>query len=236
MAVRKSLRMDKGPPGQSAPVRMTAPQSGSSVAGAQGSTLGQGCGVVIAILLVIFLISKCSSGPTDAPANTGEAVVSQPAYVAARSLNCRREPEGSAAVAEGLSRDDQVVVAERRGDWARLTRVGGDCWVSGSFLADTPLSGASTVTSSHPSRAQGLVSSGVGSSVAAAGAGYAAGKVARSGRSHATSKRRSGSRSRRGSGSGHQASGCPCRGSQVCIGPRGGRYCITSGGNKRYGV
>ena len=30
--------------------------------------------------------------------------------------------------------------------------------------------------------------------------------------------------------------GCPCSGSQICIGPRGGRYCITSGGNKRYGV
>lgn len=29
---------------------------------------------------------------------------------------------------------------------------------------------------------------------------------------------------------------CPCSGSKVCVGPRGGRYCITSGGNKRYGV
>ena len=29
---------------------------------------------------------------------------------------------------------------------------------------------------------------------------------------------------------------CPCSGSRVCVGPRGGRYCITSGGNKRYGV
>lgn len=29
---------------------------------------------------------------------------------------------------------------------------------------------------------------------------------------------------------------CPCNGSNVCVGPRGGRYCITSGGNKRYGV
>lgn len=29
---------------------------------------------------------------------------------------------------------------------------------------------------------------------------------------------------------------CPCSGLRVCIGPRGGRYCITSGGNKRYGV
>ncbi len=29
---------------------------------------------------------------------------------------------------------------------------------------------------------------------------------------------------------------CACSGGNVCIGPRGGRYCITSGGNKRYGV
>lgn len=31
-------------------------------------------------------------------------------------------------------------------------------------------------------------------------------------------------------------SSCPCSSGYVCIGPRGGRYCITSGGNKRYGV
>lgn len=27
---------------------------------------------------------------------------------------------------------------------------------------------------------------------------------------------------------------CPCSGPSNCTGPRGGRYCITSGGNKRY--
>lgn len=31
-------------------------------------------------------------------------------------------------------------------------------------------------------------------------------------------------------------SGCACSSGRVCVGPRGGRYCITSGGNKRYGV
>lgn len=31
-------------------------------------------------------------------------------------------------------------------------------------------------------------------------------------------------------------SSCPCSSGNVCIGPRGGRYCITSGGNKRYGI
>lgn len=29
---------------------------------------------------------------------------------------------------------------------------------------------------------------------------------------------------------------CPCNGGDVCVGPRGGRYCITRSGNKRYGV
>lgn len=28
--------------------------------------------------------------------------------------------------------------------------------------------------------------------------------------------------------------GCPCSSGRNCTGPRGGRYCITSGGNKRY--
>lgn len=29
---------------------------------------------------------------------------------------------------------------------------------------------------------------------------------------------------------------CPYNGGNLCGGPRGGRYCITSNGNKRYGV
>ena len=29
---------------------------------------------------------------------------------------------------------------------------------------------------------------------------------------------------------------CPCNGGKVCTGKRGGRYCITSSGRKRYGV
>lgn len=35
-----------------------------------------------------------------------------------------------------------------------------------------------------------------------------------------------------------QSSGgaCSCSSGGVCVGPRGGRYCYTSGGNKRYGI
>jgi hypothetical protein len=47
-------------------------------------------------------------------------------------------------------------------------------------------------------------------------------------------KKRAKKRSR--SRGGYYNEGCPCSGRQICIGPRGGRYCITSGGNKRYGV
>lgn len=33
----------------------------------------------------------------------------------------------------------------------------------------------------------------------------------------------------------HSASAsCPCSGSKYCTGSRGGQYCITSGGTKRY--
>ncbi|WP_415755733.1 hypothetical protein [Pseudomonas leptonychotis] len=34
----------------------------------------------------------------------------------------------------------------------------------------------------------------------------------------------------------YQQDHCSCSGHNVCFGPRGGRYCITRGGNKRYGV
>lgn len=37
-----------------------------------------------------------------------------------------------------------------------------------------------------------------------------------------------------GSSSSSSSSECPCRGSNNCVGPRGGTYCFTSGGNKRY--
>jgi hypothetical protein len=37
------------------------------------------------------------------------------------------------------------------------------------------------------------------------------------------------------SGAGYTAE-CPCGSGKVCIGPRGGRFCINASGNKRYGM
>jgi hypothetical protein len=230
--LRKPVRINRAPTRQAAAARPTRPQGTAPTQ--QGSPIGQGCGVVLAIVFILFLIGKCSSGPASAPAEPTQAAVSEPAYVAARSLNCRRSPDASAAVAESLKRDDQVVVAERTGDWARLTRAGGDCWVSSSFLASAPgVDGASP--GSTTSGAQGLTASAAGTTAVAAGAGYVASRAVHAGRRHAASRSRHHSRRGRSTG-GYSGSGCPCSGSQVCIGPRGGRYCITSGGNKRYGV
>lgn len=233
--MRKPVRINRASSHQPTPARPITTQARTTGPAQQNSAFGRGCGVVIAIVVALFLIGKCTSGSSDAPSNSTQAALSEPAYVSARSLNCRREPDASAAVSEGLARNDQVIVAERRGDWARLTRGGGDCWVFNSFLASAP-SDASTSSDSSPPQAQGLMSSGAGATVAAAGASYVAGKTVKSSRKHALSKRRGSSRSRRGSRGSFYGSGCPCSGSQVCIGPRGGRYCITSGGNKRYGV
>jgi Protein of unknown function (DUF4236)/Bacterial SH3 domain len=43
-------------------------------------------------------------------------------------------------------------------------------------------------------------------------------------------------RNRASKRSGFSGGSCPCRSGRICTGPRGGRYCITSGGNKKYGV
>lgn len=53
-------------------------------------------------------------------------------------------------------------------------------------------------------------------------------------RGRSGSSRRSSSR-RSYSNSSFTSDDCSCSGGNVCIGPRGGRYCITAGGNKRYG-
>lgn len=34
--------------------------------------------------------------------------------------------------------------------------------------------------------------------------------------------------------SGKSATSCPCSGSKLCVGPRGGKYCHTATGKKKY--
>jgi len=74
--------------------------------------------------------------------------------------------------------------------------------------------------------------------VASSGIEHSADAKRRYSYSTKSSKRDIGSRELKSYGSRAASSNgeCPCNGGDVCIGPRGGRYCITNGGNKRYGV
>lgn len=132
--------------------------------------------------------------------------LAQGRYVDANTLNCRQSPMTSAQVVERLTRNTWVNVVETEGDWSQLNRPT-RCWVSSSYL--------STVASVYtPPRTSSARPSSPRS------------------RSGSTSSRRNNANRSQGL----YGSTCPCSGNNVCIGPRGGRYCITSGGNKRYGV
>lgn len=171
----------------------------------------------VAGLLCLVLIGKCA-GDSASPSSLSTAgparpVVQKNLYVRAASLNCRATGSQSAARIEALPDGVSVGVVQEVEGWSLLDRPS-PCWVSSSYLGTTP----------RPAQPQRFASTG-GSSE---GSGYS---------SSGSTRRASGASSTRRSAYSHpDASTCPCRGNHVCIGPRGGRYCITSGGNKRYGV
>lgn len=159
---------------------------------------------------------------------SGSAMAS---YVNADGVNCRASPATSARVVAKLSKGQSVFVKEGGGGWSRLASP--SCWVSSRFLSEdfvAQSSQRSTRSSYDTSRDSAVRLSRRQSSINLYNFGSSASKMNRK-----AAKR---SKSRRSSGSGAYGSGgsCPCSGGSVCIGPRGGRYCITSGGNKRYGV
>lgn len=138
------------------------------------------------------------------------ASAAEPKYVEAAKLNCRQEAVSSAPVVESFSRGDKLAITREVNGWSEIeTPNGRTCWAVSAYLDSGERASPSSFLSSTP-RAQSQ------SQIRAL-----------SGSAAATAPRRS---------SPPGAAGCPCSGSRVCVGPRGGRYCITSGGNKRYGV
>lgn len=137
------------------------------------------------------------------------AASAQTRYVNANTLNCRATPATAATAVSRLSRGDRVTVTETRDGWSLLERRP-QCWVSSRYLVDSTVQAFAAPRSSAPRSTSPRPRSGSGNS--------------RSYPPRSTPRQN------------FSSAGCPCSGSRVCIGPRGGRYCITSGGNKRYGV
>lgn len=129
-------------------------------------------------------------------------------YVSANSANIRSAPDG--AVVDQLKRGSQVQVYAELGSWSRINPDGQSVrWVHSSLLCATLncWSTGSTPPARKNSKPSNLQKSSPPRNP----------NVAPQPRNSNTGS-------------------CFCSDRKVCVGPRGGRYCITSGGNKRYGV
>lgn len=125
-------------------------------------------------------------------------------YVDTASALVRLQPEGT--VSESVSRGTAVIVNRIERGWANIdTDRHSGHWVSASLLCR----GAGCWQRPPPSVSE------MHRAPSPAGARFAPARAVPLPSS---------------SGS----SGCPCSARYNCTGPRGGQYCITSGGNKRY--
>lgn len=166
-------------------------------------------------MLMLLVTSGCSASRGGVDDDNRSATVDDDrAVVSAPRAACRVRPMAKAKLVVSLSRGARLDVLERVGGWAKVRPTGDDCWVALSQLG-----------TAEP----------VDPLIAADAAPTARRRYAPSSRIRRTYARRLHSPHARtlidyGDGS------CPCGSGHICIGPRGGRYCITSGGNKRYGM
>lgn len=230
-----STLLSSGRQGQHVAGQPTTPNSGKI----------SGAGWLVAMLLALLAIGRCASSTTDSGPNaavsTAAAVSASSRYVTARSLNCRAGPAAGTRVLRALARGEMVDVAEESEGWSKIAGPAA-CWASTSHLSSAapPMLGFidQQSESGSPGETQNA-SSGSSSGAAMAAAGLSSAtyvssrKLSGSSRASPATKAR---RKKKSSGSGYGGSSCPCSGRNICVGPRGGRYCITSGGNKRYGV
>lgn len=145
------------------------------------------------------------------------------------NVNCRSQAKATAHIVARIPAGTEVSVERRRDDWSLIRHAPRSCWVASRYLGEQSTADANRASLrqtravsrraytnreriSRPSRRSSFWSS----------------------TSHRSTRRQS--RVRSAPSYNYGGGSCPCSGSNICVGPRGGRYCITSGGNKRYGV
>jgi hypothetical protein len=191
---------------------------GGSETHSKGSDTATGCGCLLLLLVAVFALGRCGGGGDELEAE--QVAIEQPAalYSDQQQSGVRDQAEALPPSGASLQFDD-----------------GDTIYVTASTLngRSTPSADGQVVTKlSHGQSAQIVERSGEWLKVVTnVGAVWIASSYASSSRPRPrAASPRPHSNSRRYGGA------CPCSGNNVCIGPRGGRYCITSGGNKRYGV
>lgn len=145
------------------------------------------------------------------------------------NVNCRSQPKPSASIVSRIPAGTEVSVERRLDDWSLISHSPRSCWIASRYLGEQ-----STADANRASLRQ---------TRAASHRAYTNGKrISRPSRQSSfwsSTPHRSPRRQRRARSEPNYNYGggsCPCSGRNICVGPRGGRYCITSGGNKRYGV
>ncbi len=213
----RGARATVGLPGSGLSYSSFLPRKGGD--GGLAPSRRQGCGCLVVILLLLLALGKCVGGstPDDSAERAGSsASPSNPVAVSPAALG----------EASNFSVGDTVYVTvdslnARAEPFASASVV--DRLSSGSALSVIDRSGGWVKV------AQG------GRSFWVAAPHVSATAPARSSRP-STSERRAAAPSQAHPVRSSSYGPCPCSGRQVCVGPRGGRYCITSGGKKRYGV
>ncbi len=145
------------------------------------------------------------------------------------NVNCRNQPRATARIVARIPAGTDVSVERRRDDWSLISRSPRSCWVASRYLGQQSTADAN-LASLRQTRALAL------------SAFTNRERISRPSRrssfwsSTARRSTRRQSRARSAPSYNYGGGSCPCSGRNICVGPRGGRYCITSGGNKRYGV
>ena len=168
---------------------------------------------IVLLLGFAWLVSKCggsSENPSYADNYTAPASVAAPVETQAETMTV-----SAAALNQRSSPDGPVAGKLAGGDTVSVYERRGN-WSRVSPEGASPL----WISSTH----------------LCAGTGCYSPPKRKSNNSARHSPRGNTSSTRRSRSNYSGSSSCPCSGNHVCIGPRGGRYCITSGGNKRYGV
>ena len=172
---------------------------------------------VIAVLALWF---------TSAPSHAAEP---QTHYVNADSLNIRSAPVSGKTLRK-LIRGEEVRVFSQQNGWALISGEGNPSeWVAARYLCATdgcwgvsacPCGGKANCTG--PGNVRYCIN-------------LAGDKTYRSTTRTPASTYAPAAASKPGNPSySNSGGGCPCSGASNCYGPRGGSYCITSGGTKRY--
>jgi len=177
-----------------------------------------GCGFVAASAILLLAVGKCASGssgiePASTVQNGGEVTYAVPSGAAAKYSEGETVTVTSSSLRTRSTPSANGVItgALHKGETTTVVSRSGE-WLQVAQGAGLAWIAASHVRQAH-SQSSGLMSSSPNLQ-------------------SSESKKRHSIKS----GGSESNADCPCRGSRVCIGPRGGRYCITSGGRKRYGV